>query len=67
MIGRALVAKPPVRRLRDLSREPGGQARFADARFAGDQHDLAVTGPRPALAREKFGALGLTTDEAGQP
>jgi hypothetical protein len=54
-------------RIVDLIGEPGAQARFADARLARDQHDLAVTGPRPALAREKFGALGLATDEAGQP
>ena len=67
MIWRALVAKPPVLRLRDLIREPGAQARFANARFARDQHDLAVTRPRPALPREKLGALGLTTDEADQP
>ncbi len=67
MIGRALVTKPRMRSLHDFIGEPGGQARFADACFTRDQHDLAVTGPRPALAREKFGALGLPADEAGQP
>ena len=66
MIGRALVAKPGVSRVRDLLGEPGGQARFADARFARDQYGLALAAPRAALAADQFSALGLTPDEAGQ-
>ena len=67
MIGRALVAKPRVSHVRDLLSEPGGQARFADARFARDQHGLALAAPGAALARDQFVALGLPPDEAGQP
>ena len=67
MIGRALVAQPHVRRLRDLLGEPGRKPRLADARLARDQHDLALAAPGAALARDEIGALGLAPDEAGEP
>src|SRR5271166_7107331 len=62
-----MVTQPRVRRLRDLLSEPGGQARLANARFARDQNGLAFVAPRPALARDQVGALGLASDNAGQP
>jgi hypothetical protein len=67
MIGRTLIAQPRVRLVRDLLGEPGGKARFADPRLAGDQHDLPLAGPGPALKLQQLRALGLATDEAGEP
>ena len=62
-----MVMQPRVRSIRDLLGEPRGQARLADARFARDQHNLAVPRPGAALPRDQVGALGLASDNAGQP
>jgi hypothetical protein len=67
MIGRTLIAQPRVRLVRDLLDEPGGKARFANARLAGNQHDLALSCPGPALSLEQIGALVLAPDEPGEP
>ena len=66
MIGRALIAQPGMRLVRDLLGEPGGNARLADARLAGDQDDLALARPGPALPLQQIGALGLAPDEGGE-
>jgi hypothetical protein len=56
-----------MRRVRDLLGEPGGNARFADTRLAGDQDDLALSGPGAALTGQQIGALSPASDEAGEP
>jgi hypothetical protein len=67
MIGRALIAQSRMRRIRDLLGEPGGKARFADARLTGDQHDLTLSRPGAALPFLQIGALGFTPDKRGEP
>ena len=41
------------------------QARFAEARLADDQHELAVALPRPLPAPQQHGHLVVAADERG--
>jgi hypothetical protein len=54
---------PPVP---NLLREPGGKARFADPRFARDQHDVALAAPRAVPARRlREKAAGVSRPDEG--
>src|SRR6202453_778576 len=67
MIGRALVAQLRMRRICDLIGQPGGNARFANARLAEDQHGLALACPGAALVGDELAALGFAPYEPYEP
>jgi len=67
MIGRALIAQPRVRLVRDLGGELSGEPRLADAGLARGQDDLAGAGPSLAQAVAQQGALRRPADEVGEP
>jgi hypothetical protein len=67
VIGRALIAQPRVRLVRDPGGELSGEPRLADAGLARKQHDLADAGPGLAQAVAQQGALRRPPDEVGEP
>jgi hypothetical protein len=67
VIGRALIAQPRVRLVRDLGRELSGEPRLADAGLTREQDDLAGAGPGLAQPVAQPGALRRPPDEVGEP
>ena len=67
VIGRALIAQPRVRLVRDLDGELSAEPRLADAGLARKQDDLAGAGPGRAQAVAQQGALRHPADEGGDP
>ena len=67
MIGRALIAQPRVRLVRDFGGELSAEPRLADAGFARDEDDPAGAGPGRAQALAQQGALPRPADEVGEP
>src|SRR6516162_4595734 len=65
VIGRALIAQPRVRLVRDLGGELSAEPRLADAGLAREQDDLAGAGPGLAQAVAQQGALRRPADEVG--
>src|SRR6516165_3120832 len=67
VIGRALIAQPGVRLVRDLGSELSAEPRLADAGLAREQDDLAGAGPGLAQAVAQQGTLRRPADEVGEP
>ncbi len=66
VVERTLVEKVGVLGARDALGKRRDDARFADASFAGDEHDLPLAFPGLALAFPQKRALFLTIDESGE-
>ena len=67
MIGRALIAQPRVRLVRDLGGELSAEPRLADAGLARKQDDLAGAGPGLTQALAQHRTLRHPADEVGEP
>src|SRR5205823_6021273 len=64
VVRRTLISHPAVRAQRGAFGQRCDDARLADARFARNQHYLALPLPCPALARENEFDLVLAADKA---